>query len=185
MKSPLTVMLVLGTRPEVNKLAPLARELKAYQKQFRTLLVSTGQHRDLVPQYLRFFELTPDYDLEVMKRKQSLADITSRTVDRMDVLLREQRPQVVVVQGDTTAVLAASLAAFYHKVPVAHVEAGLRSGDRYDPFPEEMNRRLVSPLAELNFAPMPQSKANLLREGVDPTSIYVTGNTSVEGCCTR
>ncbi len=179
-KSPLTVMLVLGTRPEVMKLAPLARELRAHPAQFRPLLVSTGQHRDLVPQYLRFFELEAEYDLQVMQRTQSLADITSRTVARMDALLREQRPDVVVVQGDTTAVLAASLAAFYHQVPVAHVEAGLRSGERYDPFPEEMNRRLVGPLAELNFAPTAQARENLLREGVDPGSIYVTGNTTVD-----
>ena len=180
MKSPLRVMLVLGTRPEVTKLAPLARELRAYPKQFHTLLVSTGQHRELVPQYLRFFELEADYDLKVMKPRQSLADITARTVARMDALLGQERPQVVVVQGDTTAVFAASLAAFYHHVPVAHVEAGLRSGDRYDPFPEEMNRRLVSPLAELNFAPTVQARQNLLREGVAPESIYITGNTAVD-----
>jgi len=180
MKSPVTVMLVLGTRPEVMKLAPLARELRLYPKQFRPLLVSTGQHRDLVPQYLRFFELTTDHDLKVMKRTQSLADITSRTVTRMDALLRQVRPDVVVVQGDTTAVLAASLAAFYHQVPVAHVEAGLRSGDRYDPFPEEMNRRLVSPLAELNFAPTSLARQNLLQESIAPESIYVTGNTTID-----
>jgi UDP-N-acetylglucosamine 2-epimerase (non-hydrolysing) len=180
MKSPLTVMLVLGTRPEVMKLAPLARELRAHPAQFRPLLISTGQHREMVPQYLRFFELEADFDLQVMKAKQTLSDITSRTVQRMDALLRRKRPDVVVVQGDTTAVLAASLAAFYHQVPVAHVEAGLRSRERYDPFPEEMNRRLVSPLAELNFAPTARAKRNLLREHVDPKSIYVSGNTTID-----
>src|SRR5574340_1750795 len=124
MKSPLTVMLVLGTRPEVMKLAPLARELRAHPAQFHPVLVSTGQHREMVPQYLRFFELEADFDLQVMKAKQTLSDITARTVERMDARLRRERPDVVVVQGDTTAVLAASLAAFYHQVPVAHVEAG-------------------------------------------------------------
>ncbi len=179
-QSPLDVMVVLGTRPEVMKLAPVVLELRKYPAQFRTTLVSTGQHRDLVPQYLRLFGLTPDDDLQVMKRRQSLADITSRTVARLEARLKEHRPEVVVVQGDTTAVLAASLTAFYHKIPVAHVEAGLRSHDRYDPFPEEMNRRLVSPLAEINLAPTPWARQNLLAEGVDPASIYVTGNTTVD-----
>jgi len=173
-------MLVLGTRPEVMKLAPVARELRAHPQRFRTTLVSTGQHRDLVPQYLRLFGLAPDRDLGVMKRLQSLADITSRTVARFDDLLREQRPDVVVVQGDTTAVLAAGLTAFYHQIPVAHVEAGLRSYDRYDPFPEEMNRRLMSPLAQLNFAPTPRAKENLLAESVPADTIYVTGNTTID-----
>lgn len=173
-------MLVLGTRPEVMKLAPVARELRAHPEQFRTTLVSTGQHRDLVPQYLRIFGLTADEDLKVMKPRQSLADITSRTVTRLDALLRAQRPDVVMVQGDTTAVLAAGLTAFYHQIPVAHVEAGLRSHDRYDPFPEEMNRRLVSPLAGINFAPTRQAKENLLRENVPAKTIYVTGNTTID-----
>jgi UDP-N-acetylglucosamine 2-epimerase (non-hydrolysing) len=177
---PLDVMLVLGTRPEVMKLAPVALELRAHPEQFRVTLVSTGQHRDLTPQYLRIFGLAPDADLKVMKHRQSLADITSRTIARLDALLRAQRPDVVMVQGDTTAVLAAGLTAFYHQIPVAHVEAGLRSYDRYDPFPEEMNRRLMSPLAQLNFAPTPQAKENLLRENVPPETIYVTGNTTID-----
>ena len=181
MRDPLHVMLILGTRPEVTKLAPLVRELQAHPKQFRPVLVSTGQHRELVPQYLRLFGLAPDFDLQVMKRRQSLADIATRTLARTDALLREHRPDVVVVQGDTSAVFVAGLAAFYHQIPVAHVEAGLRSGDRYDPFPEEMNRRLVGPLASLHFAPTPQAKENLLREIVSAESIFVTGNTSIDG----
>ena len=181
MKKPLEVMFVLGTRPEVTKLAPVVLELRAYPKQFRITLVSTGQHRDLVPQHLRTFRLGINYDLRIMKRRQTLGDITSRTVQRMDALLAERRPEVVIVQGDTAAVFAAGLAAFYHQVPVAHVEAGLRSHDRYDPFPEEMNRRLVSPLAEVNFAPTRRAKENLLRENVAAESIYVTGNTQIDG----
>ncbi len=180
MKKPLDVMFVLGTRPEVMKLGPVALELKAYPKQFRVTLVSTGQHRDLVPQYLRLFHLGIDHDLKIMKRRQTLGDITSRTVQRMDALLAQGKPDVVVVQGDTTAVLAAGLTAFYHKIPVAHVEAGLRSHDRYDPFPEEINRRLVSPLAEVNLAPTPWAKQNLLKENVPAESIYVTGNTTID-----
>jgi UDP-N-acetylglucosamine 2-epimerase (non-hydrolysing) len=177
---PLDVMLVLGTRPEVMKLAPVARELQAHPERFRTMLVSTGQHRELAPRYLRLFGLAPDADLKVMKDRQSLADITSRTVARLDALLRTHRPDVMVVQGDTTAVLAAGLTAFYHQIPVAHVEAGLRSYDRYDPFPEEMNRRLMSPLAQLNFAPTPRARENLLRENVPPETIFVTGNTTID-----
>lgn len=173
-------MMVMGTRPEVMKLGPLALELRKHPKQFRLSLVGTGQHRDLVPQHLGLFDLRLDHDLKVMKRRQTLADITSRTVGRMHELLSEERPDVVVVEGDTTAVLAAGLAAFYHQIPVAHVEAGLRSGDAYNPFPEEMNRRLVGGLAEVHFAPTARARENLLREGVSPDRIYVTGNTAVD-----
>ena len=180
MKKPLDVMFVLGTRPEVMKLGLVALELKAHPKQFHVTLVSTGQHRELVPQYLRLFGLGIDHDLKIMKRSQTLGDITSRTVQRLDARLAQRRPDVVVVQGDTTAVLAAGLTAFYHKIPVAHVEAGLRSHDRYDPFPEEINRRLVSPLAEINLAPTLWAKQNLLKENVPAGSIYVTGNTTID-----
>lgn len=180
MKKPLDVMFVLGTRPEVMKLGLVALELKAHPKQFHVTLVSTGQHRELVPQYLRLFGLGIDHDLKIMKPRQTLGDITSRTVQRLDARLAQRRPDVVVVQGDTTAVLAAGLTAFYHKIPVAHVEAGLRSHDRYDPFPEEINRRLVSPLAEINLAPTLWAKQNLLKENVPAGSIYVTGNTTID-----
>lgn len=181
MRKRLDVMIVLGTRPEVTKLAPVVLELKAHPKQFRVTLVSTGQHRDLVPQHLQTFGLEIDRDLRIMKRRQTLGDITSRTVQRMEALLGKQRPEVVIVQGDTAAMFGAALAAFYHQVPIAHVEAGLRSHDRYDPFPEEMNRRLVSPLAEINFAPTRRAKENLLKENVRAKSIYVTGNTQIDG----
>lgn len=173
-------MIVMGTRPEVMKLGPVAVELKHFPKQFRVTLVSTGQHRDLVPQHLKLFRLRLDHDLRVMKRRQTLADITARTVQGMDALLGKARPDVVVVEGDTTAVLAAGLAAYYHQIPVAHVEAGLRSGDCYNPFPEEMNRRLVGALAEIHFAPTAGARDNLLRENVPAERVFVTGNTSVD-----
>lgn len=180
MPQKLDAMIVMGTRPEVMKLGPVALELRSHASQFRTTLVATGQHRDLVPQYLRLFRLRPQHDLQVMKRRQTLADITARTVQRMHSLLADHPPDVVMVEGDTTAVAAAAIAAFYRRIPVAHVEAGLRSGDAYDPFPEEMNRRLVAPLAALHFAPTAAAKGNLLRENVDPERIFVTGNTAVD-----
>ncbi len=173
-------MIVMGTRPEVMKLGPVALELRRHPKQFRVTLVGTGQHRDLVPQHLGLFRLRLDHDLGVMKRRQTLADITSRTMSRMYALLGERRPEVVMVEGDTTAVLVAGLAAFYRRIPVAHVEAGLRSGDRYSPFPEEMNRRLVGGLAEVHFAPTAGARHNLVRENVSGESIFVTGNTSID-----
>ncbi len=173
-------MIVMGTRPEVTKLGPVAAELRRYPKQFRVVLVGTGQHRDLVPQHLGLFRMRLDHSLGVMKRKQTLAEITGRTVQRMDALLAEEPPDVVVVEGDTTAVLAAGLAAFYRQIPVAHVEAGLRSGDPYNPFPEEMNRRLVSRLAEMHFAPTAGARANLLAENVAADRIFVTGNSAVD-----
>ncbi len=173
-------MIVMGTRPEVVKLAPLALELRRYPKQFCVTLVGTGQHRDLVPQHLRPFRLRLDADLGVMKARQALAEITARTVRRMDTLLADDPPDVMVVEGDTTAVLAAGLAAFYRKIPVAHVEAGLRSRDIYNPFPEEINRRLVGGLAEIHCAPTAGARENLLSENVPADRIFVTGNTAVD-----
>ncbi len=175
------VMIVMGTRPEVTKLGPVARELNRYPRQFQVTLVGTGQHRDLVPQHLGLFGLRLDHDLKVMKAGQSLADIAARTLQRMDHLLGVADPDVVMVEGDTSAVFAAGLAAFYHRIPVAHVEAGLRSGDPYNPFPEEMDRRLVGALASIHLAPTAQARANLLRENVPPDRIYVTGNTAIDG----
>jgi len=180
MAKPLRTMIVMGTRPEVTKMAPVALELRRHPKQFQVVLVGTGQHRDLVPQHLGLFRLRLDHDLKIMKHRQTLADVTARTVQRMERLLAQEPPDVVVVEGDTTAVLVAGLAAFYHHLPVAHVEAGLRSGDPYDPFPEEMNRRLVGGLAGIHFAPTPGARDNLLRENVAADRIYVTGNTAID-----
>ena len=180
MPAPLKTMIVMGTRPEVVKLAPVALELRRHPKQFRVTLVGTGQHRELVPQHLKLFRLRLDADLGVMKPRQTLADVTARTVQRLDALLASNPPDVVIVEGDTTAVLAAGLAAFYRRIPVAHVEAGLRSGDVHNPFPEEMNRRLVGGVASIHFAPTAAAKDNLLRENVPPERIFVTGNTTVD-----
>ncbi|MFB3883382.1 MAG: non-hydrolyzing UDP-N-acetylglucosamine 2-epimerase [Armatimonadota bacterium] len=180
MSVPLKAMVVLGTRPEVVKLAPVALELRRHPEQFRVTLVGTGQHRELVPQHLKLFRLQLDADLKVMKRRQTLADVTARTIQRLDALLVTDRPDVVVVEGDTTAVLAAGLAAFYRRIPVAHVEAGLRSGDPYNPFPEEMNRRLVGGLAQVHLAPTAAAKANLLKENAPADRVFVTGNTTID-----
>jgi UDP-N-acetylglucosamine 2-epimerase len=180
MPAPLKTMIVMGTRPEVVKLAPVALELRRYPKQFRLTLVGTGQHRELVPQHLKLFRLHLDADLKVMKPRQTLAGVTARTIQRLDALLVSDPPEVVVVEGDTTAVLAAGLAAFYRKIPVAHVEAGLRSGDVYNPFPEEINRKLVGGLAAVHFAPTSRARENLVRENVSPDHIFVTGNTTID-----
>jgi len=180
MRGPLHTLIVMGTRPEVMKLAPVARELRRFPKQFQVELVGTGQHRDLLPQHLRLFRLRLDHDLRVMRHRQTLADIAARTVQGMHGLLSRSRPDVVVVEGDTSAAFAAALAACYHQVPVAHVEAGLRSGDPYDPFPEEINRRLLGGLAEIHFAPTRRARENLLREHVPEDRIYVTGNTAID-----
>jgi len=179
-RAPIKTMIVMGTRPEVTKLGPVALELQRYPEQFQVILVGTGQHRDLLPQHLGLFGLTLNHDLEVMRPGQSLSGIAARTIERMDALLQESLPDVVVVEGDTNAVFAAGLAAFYHRIPVAHVEAGLRSGDIYDPFPEEMNRRLTGALASLHLAPTPEAKENLRKENVPPDLIFVTGNTAID-----
>lgn len=174
-----TVAIVMGTRPEGVKLAPLVHELRR-QGRLRPVVVSTGQHREMLRQTLELFDLEPDIDLDVMCPNQSLYDVTCRTLDRMRPVLTELRPAWVVVQGDTTTAFAAGLASFYEKIPVAHVEAGLRSGDPYRPFPEEINRRLVDQLATLLFAPTQVSRDLLLREGVSPERVFVTGNTVVD-----
>jgi len=181
MPGPIETMIVMGTRPEVTKLGPVALELRSHPEQFRVTLVGTGQHREMIPQHLTLFRLKLDHDLRVMKLRQSLADIAARTLQRMEALLQQTHPHILLVEGDTNAVFAAGLAAFYQRVPVAHVEAGLRSGDIYDPFPEEMNRRLVSPLTSIHLAPTVKAKKNLLRENVPPDHIYVTGNTAIDG----
>ena len=173
------VAIVMGTRPEGVKLAPLVHELRR-QGRFRPVVVSTGQHREMLRQALELFDLEPDTDLDVMCHDQTLYDVTCRTLERMRSVLTELRPSWVVVQGDTTTAFAASLAAFYEKIPVAHVEAGLRSGDPYRPFPEEINRRLVDQLATLLFAPTRTARDILLREGVSPDKVHVTGNTVVD-----
>ncbi len=173
------VFLVLGTRPEVVKLAPVIFSLSR-EKELETKIVNTGQHRDMARYFLQLFALSPHYDLDVMTEKQSLFYLTSQIIKGLEEIFLKDRPDVVVVQGDTTSAFCGALAAFYSQINCAHVEAGLRTGKKYSPFPEEMNRVLISRLADLHFAPTPHSRENLLREGIEREKIYVTGNTIVD-----
>lgn len=175
-----TVMLVFGTRPEAIKMAPLVKEFQKYPEDFRTVVCVTGQHRQMLDQVLQLFEITPDYDLNIMKQGQDLYDVTARVLTGMRDVLKEVMPDVVLVHGDTTTSTAAALAAFYQQIPVGHVEAGLRTHNIYSPWPEEMNRQITGRIAAYNFAPTPLSKSNLLREAVDEQSIIVTGNTVID-----
>lgn len=175
----LKTLCVFGTRPEAIKMAPLALALQA-DPRFDAKVCVTGQHRQMLDQVLELFELTPDFDLNIMKPGQDLTDVTSSILLGMREVLASAKPDVVLVHGDTATTFAASVAAYYHQIPVAHVEAGLRTGNIYSPWPEEGNRKLTGALAALNFAPTETSSANLLREGVNPDSIIVTGNTVID-----
>ena len=174
------VMLVFGTRPEAIKMAPLVKEFQKHPDTFKTIVCVTGQHRQMLDQVLQLFEITPDYDLNIMKQGQDLYDVTARVLTGMRDVLKESQPDVVLVHGDTTTSTAAALAAFYQQIPVGHVEAGLRTHNIYSPWPEEMNRQITGRIATYNFAPTPLSKANLLREAVAEESITVTGNTVID-----
>lgn len=175
-----TVMLVFGTRPEAIKMAPLVKEFQKHHDTFKTIVCVTGQHRQMLDQVLQLFEITPDYDLNIMKQGQDLYDVTARVLTGMRDVLKEAQPDVVLVHGDTTTSTAAALAAFYQQIPVGHVEAGLRTHNIYSPWPEEMNRQITGRIATYNFAPTPLSKANLLHEAVAEESITVTGNTIID-----
>ena len=175
-----TILLIFGTRPEAIKMCPLVKEFQKYPNDFHTLVCVTGQHREMLDQVLRIFEVTPDYDLNIMKQGQDLYDVTSRVLLGLRDVLKETHPDVVFVHGDTTTSTAAALAAFYQQIPVAHIEAGLRTYNIYSPWPEEMNRQITSRIATFNFAPTPLSKQNLLQENVDVDSIMVTGNTVID-----
>lgn len=174
------VMVVAGTRPEAVKMAPVVAELRRRPEQFRCTLVSTGQHREMLQQAMDSFGLTVDIDLAIMQPSQTLAGLTGAAVMACDTVIKDIGPDVVLVQGDTTTVLAASLAAYYNKIAVGHVEAGLRTNDRYNPFPEEMNRSLLAPLATYHFAPTDLAARSLRREGVPAENVFVTGNTVVD-----
>jgi UDP-N-acetylglucosamine 2-epimerase len=173
------ILIVFGTRPEAIKLAPVVRRLRR-SRGLRPLICVSGQHRHMLDQMMEVFRLRPDFDLNVMSDRQSLAEVTQRVLDGVSEVLREVRPTCVLVQGDTTTTFAAALAGFYHQVPVAHVEAGLRTHDKHHPFPEEINRCLTTRLADLHFAPTEEARRNLLREGVPTAGIVVTGNTVVD-----
>ena len=174
------IMLIFGTRPEAIKMAPLVLALKKEEANFETMVCVTGQHREMLDQVLKIFNISPDYDLNIMKQGQDLYDITARVLTGMRDVLQEAKPDVVLVHGDTTTSTAAALAAFYQQIPVGHVEAGLRTGNIYSPWPEEMNRQLTGRIATFDFAPTPLSRENLLKENVSDKKITVTGNTVVD-----
>lgn len=174
------IMLVFGTRPEAIKMAPLVKEFQKHPDKFQTIVCVTGQHRQMLDQVLGLFEITPDYDLNIMKQGQDLYDVTARVLIGMRDILREVQPDVVLVHGDTTTSTATALAAFYQQIPVGHVEAGLRTHNIYSPWPEEMNRQITGRIATYNFSPTSLSKSNLLKENINPDSIVVTGNTVID-----
>lgn len=174
------VMLVFGTRPEAIKMAPLVKEFQKHPDKFETVVCVTGQHREMLDQVLHLFEIKPDYDLNIMKQGQDLYDVTSRVLTGMRDVLQESNPDLVLVHGDTSTSTAAALAAFYKQIPVGHVEAGLRTHNIYSPWPEEMNRQITGRLTTYHFAPTQLSRQNLLGEGVDDSSIIVTGNTVID-----
>lgn len=175
-----TIMLVFGTRPEAIKMAPLVKEFQKSAKNFKTVVCVTGQHREMLDQVLDIFDIKPDYDLNIMKQGQDLYDVTGRVLLGMRNVLREVKPEIVLVHGDTTTSTAAALAAFYQQIPVGHVEAGLRTHNIYSPWPEEMNRQITSRIATYNFAPTLRSRDNLLNENIDNNKIIVTGNTVID-----
>ena len=175
-----TVMLVFGTRPEAIKMAPLVKAFEKHPQDFTTLVCVTGQHREMLDQVLHLFDIVPDYDLNIMKQGQDLYDVTARVLVGMRDVLKQAKPDVVLVHGDTTTSTAAALAAFYQQIPVGHVEAGLRTHDIYSPWPEEMNRQITGRIATYHFAPTPLAQENLLKENIPPQHITVTGNTVID-----
>ncbi|MDL4839153.1 non-hydrolyzing UDP-N-acetylglucosamine 2-epimerase [Aquibacillus rhizosphaerae] len=174
------VMTIFGTRPEAIKMAPLVLELKKRPEQFEAIVTVTAQHREMLDQVLDIFGITPDYDLNIMKSRQTLAQITTRALEGLDQVMQETKPDIVLVHGDTTTTFAASLAAYYNQIAVGHVEAGLRTWNKYSPYPEEMNRQLTGVMADLHFSPTDQSKQNLLNENKPADNIFVTGNTAID-----
>ncbi|MGL5576089.1 MAG: non-hydrolyzing UDP-N-acetylglucosamine 2-epimerase [Sarcina sp.] len=173
------VLTIFGTRPEAIKMAPLVKELEK-REEIEAKVCVTAQHREMLDQVLELFEITPDFDLDIMKTRQSLTGITNRILEGLEELFLKEKPDMILVHGDTTTTFSSGLAAFYQQIKVGHVEAGLRTFDKYFPFPEEMNRKLTGALADLHFAPTKGSKANLLNEGIKETDIYTTGNTVID-----
>lgn len=176
----LRIMTIFGTRPEAIKMCPVVLEMQKYPDYIEPIVAVTAQHREMLDQVLHLFKIVPDYDLNIMTAGQTLYDITERALQGLQGVLQEAKPDLVLVHGDTTTTFVGALAAFYAQIPVGHVEAGLRTGDKYSPFPEEMNRKLTGSLADLHFAPTSISKSNLLKENVNPARIYVTGNTVID-----
>lgn len=173
-------MLVIGTRPEAVKLAPVVKELEKYPDLFDVITVLTGQHREMLDQVMQVFHITPRHDLNIMQKNQTIVDVTQRAMLGIYKLLEEDTPDMVIAQGDTTTVFVAGLMSFYKRIPFAHVEAGLRTYDNYSPYPEEINRRLTAPLAELHFAPTQKSRDNLVGERIPADKVFITGNTVID-----
>lgn len=178
------VMTVFGTRPEAIKMAPVVLELQKHADRIQTIVAVTAQHRQMLDQVLDLFQITLDYDLDIMSQGQTLYDITTKSLMGLKDVLAKEKPDLVLVHGDTTTTFAGALASYYQQVPVGHVEAGLRTGNIYSPFPEEMNRKLTGAIAAIHFAPTATAKANLLKENVNPSHIYVTGNTVIDALMT-
>lgn len=175
-----SIMLVFGTRPEAIKMAPLVKALQKENDKFRTLVCVTGQHREMLDQVLQLFEITPDFDLNIMHKGQNLYDVTSKVLIGMGEVLKAEKPDIVLVHGDTTTSMAAALASFYEQIPVGHIEAGLRTNDIYSPWPEEINRQITGRISTYNFAPTQFGRNNLIKENVPETKIIVTGNTVID-----
>ena len=176
----LKLMTVFGTRPEAIKMCPLVLEMRKYPEYIQPIVAVTAQHREMLDQVLDLFGIVPDYDLNIMTNGQTLYDVTTRALMGLKPVMEEAKPDMVLVHGDTTTTFAGALAAFYAQIPVGHVEAGLRTGNKYSPYPEEMNRKLTGAIADMHFAPTGTSKANLLKENVNPANILVTGNTVID-----
>lgn len=177
---PIKVMAICGTRPDAVKTAPVIHELRKFPDKVNLVVAVTGQHREMLHQVLDVFHIKPEYDLDIMRPKQTLAEITTRALQGLEEIILKEQPNIILAQGDTTTTFVAGLAAFYNKVAVGHIEAGLRTDNKYDPFPEEMNRRLTTVLADLHFAPTPAARKNLISEGVPAGRIHVTGNTVID-----
>ncbi|WP_042351022.1 non-hydrolyzing UDP-N-acetylglucosamine 2-epimerase [Bacillus massiliigorillae] len=178
------VMTIFGTRPEAIKMAPLVLELQKQSQHFESIVTVTAQHRQMLDQVLEIFDIKPDYDLNIMKDRQTLIDVTTRGLEGLDKVMKEVQPDIVLVHGDTTTTFIAALAAFYNKIVVGHVEAGLRTWNKYSPYPEEMNRQLTGVMADLHFSPTPKSAENLLNENKDKETIFITGNTAIDALAT-
>lgn len=174
------VMTIFGTRPEAIKMAPLVLELEKQNDRFESIVTITAQHREMLDQVLEIFDITPDYDLDIMEQNQSLSQITSNVILGLEKVMKEAQPDIVLVHGDTTTTFAASIAAFYQQIKIGHVEAGLRTWDKYSPYPEEMNRQMTDVLSDIYFAPTANSRKNLLRENFPAEKIYITGNTAID-----
>ena len=177
------VISIFGTRPEAIKMAPLVKELEK-RKEIESIVVVTAQHRQMLDSVLETFNIKPDYDLNIMKQGQTLGDITTRALTGLEEVIKKEKPDIVLVHGDTTTTFAGALAAFYNGTSIGHVEAGLRTYDKYSPYPEEMNRQMVDCMTDMYFAPTLMSKENLLKEGKDKSKIYVTGNTAIDAMST-